>query len=169
MADRDLKIVDLERRIASAEKQLGGRAAEEGRLKKDLDDLDGRLSDLNGELALSVGRPLPENSLPKGLEVTGALLQGPIRIDDEFYLMAISPILDQSGNRYGTDVTLFTKSGLHRLVKDYTELRDTGEIILGSSDGEIFFPLRHDHTSPELADALRLGARGERDILLSQA
>jgi signal transduction histidine kinase/CheY-like chemotaxis protein len=124
--------------------------------------------DLRGELALSVGQSLPEDVLSKGFEATGAFLQGPIQIDDEFYLMAISPILDQSGNRYGTDVTLFTKSGLRALVEDYTELRGSGEMILGSSDGEIFFPLRHDHISPELKDALRLGARGERDILLSK-
>ena len=121
--------------------------------------------DLGGKLVLSVGESLPEKIRLDVNDAEEARLEGPIVIDGVPQLIAITPILDQSATRYGTDVAIFSKSGLLELVTDYEGLRNSGEMILGSATGEPFFPPRNPGDTERLAEALRRGADGIHGML----
>ncbi len=97
-------------------------------------------------LVVQVGLPIPEKlwQVPHG-ESRKALIHGPITLGGNSYLIVSTPILDKQSRRIGTDILLFKLTRLQRIVKDYTGLGETGEIVFGAvSDDRVqtFFPLR---------------------------
>lgn len=129
--------------------------------------------DVRGELAVAVGREIPEalriepdedSQLPK--------LAGPFEIDGEDFVVVGAPILDREKQRVGVDIVLFRTRALREIVENYSGLRKTGELILGAVEGgetRIFFPMR-DGKTPDLGGtrfetALNRAAAGESGLL----
>ncbi len=105
--------------------------------------------DKDGKSAIAIGQAIPQDiwHTPTDNE-EGPTLRGPYEIDGETFIVAATPIVDLSGERYGTDLILFRTRGLQKVISDYSGLRKTGETILGSSEFGIFFPTRqHDSAS----------------------
>ncbi|NNE93013.1 MAG: hypothetical protein HKN23_15315, partial [Verrucomicrobiales bacterium] len=129
----------------------------------------------NGKAAVAVGKSIPESEwvIPED-EAVEASLNGPIEMDGRSYLIGSMPIRDRDGVVYGTDVTLFLTSGLEALVKDFSGLAETGEMVLGNANGIGFFPLRDtgrvetELEAEELKGALEKAGAGVSGILDSE-
>jgi signal transduction histidine kinase len=97
-------------------------------------------------LTVQTGQVIPEElwSIPaeSSLDV---LINGPINIDSDSYIVLGAPILGRNSQRIGTDIILFKADRLRQMIEDYSGLGDSGETILGKiEDNEIslFYPFR---------------------------
>ena len=108
--------------------------------------------DAEGESIVSVGLLIPEEEWPSYAEsVKYMVIRGPISLYGELFIIVSAPIFGIESQRIGTDLVLFRMSTLKKLVKDYTGLGETGEIILGRYTNRgvaVFFPLRGDENTP---------------------
>ncbi len=77
-------------------------------------------------------------------------ISNPCVIDNRLYLVVGSPVVSEDGSWQGTDIFLFTTYQLQRIIWDQTNLRESGDSLLGTANRQarIFFP----------------GRRGEREI-----
>ena len=108
--------------------------------------------DAKGESIVSVGLQIPEEEWPSYAErVKYMVFRGPISLYGELFIIVSAPIFGIESQRIGTDLVLFRMAALQKLVKDYTGLGETGEIILGQYTNrgvKIFFPLRGVESTP---------------------
>ncbi|MEM1295513.1 MAG: ATP-binding protein, partial [Verrucomicrobiota bacterium] len=126
--------------------------------------------DKEAQLAVTVGKPVPESFWQEAVGGKDEqLLRCPVEIEGENWLLIYAPILDREDNRVGTDIVVFGLQSLLDLVRDYSGLGESGELILAirSSDGEchLLAPLRDgsnpDLKSSSLAKAIVQGLKGE--------
>ncbi len=132
-----------------------------------------RLDD-DAKLAITVGRPVPESYWQAVASDNDATqLRGPVEIEDEEYLLISTPILDRDSNRAGTDIVVFGLKSLHALIRDYSGLGKSGELIVAVTtvDGNrrLLAPLR-DGSRPDLdgsaiGQAIAKGLNGELGTL----
>lgn len=103
--------------------------------------------DAKNRFALQIGKQIPKEIWPvPSSNSKKALVEGPIKLGGEEYLIVGAPILSRSGERSGTDIVLFTLASLKQIIADYKGLGDTGESMLGISttDGlRTLFALRN--------------------------
>lgn len=104
--------------------------------------------DATGNPVLQVGLEIPEEYLTSGV-ISGRepVLDGPISLGTQSYLVVKAPILDRGINQVGTDVILFRLFNLQRIIEDYANLGKTGETILGivtENRIDLVFPYRGD-------------------------
>jgi PAS domain S-box-containing protein len=133
--------------------------------------------DLKGTPVVRVGLEIPGEFLQRqDFRSRKILLHGPATLGAQSYLVVQSPILDPEGDLIGTDYLLFGLSHLQGIVRDYTGLGKTGEIILGvvNADRIDFVLALRGETVPQSLDknsplgaALTKGASKERGMLLT--
>lgn len=126
--------------------------------------------DEEAQFAVSVGKKVPESFWQAAsAEENEKLLRCPVQIENEDWLLIYTPILDREGARVGTDIVVFGLQSLQDLVRDYSGLGESGELILAitTNDGEwnLLAPLR-DGSSPDLktsslSTAIDLGLKGD--------
>ncbi len=127
--------------------------------------------DAGGMAAVAVGETIPPDLWWEPSNAAGKPeLRGLSAVDSTRYLVAAAPVLDRDGTHLGSDVFLFRTDGLRELVADYSGLRKSGEMILGSREEGVFFPLRDsgaatDGAAQDLALALAEGSAGKRGVL----
>ena len=73
--------------------------------------------DRRGRPVLQVGTPIPREYWPEIEEdAVKAIIQGPVTLDDEHYLLVSAPILDRQSVQVGADIVLFELTRLERLI-----------------------------------------------------
>ncbi len=103
-------------------------------------------------------------------------LLNPVAIDDELYLVVVSPIFAANSDLIGHDIVLFTTGKLQRIIWDQAGLGVSGESFLGRRENgnvTLFFPGRkgerevYNREVPDspLQSAFSLAASGETGIL----
>jgi PAS domain S-box-containing protein/putative nucleotidyltransferase with HDIG domain len=103
----------------------------------------------DGTPLVVVGMPLPEGaSLPVPPDESRAVVIGaPFRVGGVPFLVAGVHIYGEGPKRAGTDIVIFKMDHVQSIVRDYSGLGKTAEIILGAGEaGRIrpVFPLKHD-------------------------
>ena len=108
--------------------------------------------DAEGESIVRVGLQIPERVWPSYADTfSDMIVHGPVSLYDEPYIIVSAPIFGVEAQRIGTDLVLFRMSVLQEIVKDYTGLGETGEIILGQYTNrgvKVFFPMRGVEDTP---------------------
>jgi len=96
--------------------------------------------DSNGQSIIQLGMAIPRKSWPiPENNSNNILLEGPVRLNENSYLVIGAPIIANNSKRVGTDIVLFDLIKLQRIVEDYSGLGDTGETIVGMVEkGQIF-------------------------------
>ncbi|MEC4985585.1 MAG: EAL domain-containing protein [Oscillatoria sp. PMC 1068.18] len=91
--------------------------------------------DAKGNLVVQVGMPIPQSYwlLPTGKDEK-SLITGPIKINQESYLVVSTSIVEQK--RQGTNLTLFLVSNWQETIFDKSNLNELGETILGKTNGK---------------------------------
>lgn len=135
--------------------------------------------DGNGVQVIQLGNIIPQSVWPLPEQgSTEVLVEGPIKIDGQSYLVIDAPILGNNAKRIGTDIVLFDLTKLRRIVEDYSGLGDTGETVIGVLDGDRVIPLTPTRQSisksmarinqeSDLANSLIMAITGKAGLLKS--
>ncbi|HLN23550.1 MAG TPA: ATP-binding protein, partial [Patescibacteria group bacterium] len=84
-----------------------------------------------GELVVAVGQPFPwEGALVPAPTVKQPLMSQPTMIDGVPHIVVAAPIIDNNGERLGTDLLLFDAQRLLGILHDPHQLGDTGDIAI---------------------------------------
>lgn len=94
---------------------------------------------LQGEELMSVGMSIPPASWPIGaVQRSDITVQGPLTLQDGFYLVVSAPVIGANSRRAGTDLLLMTITGLTGVLGDRTDLGATGKLSIGNiEDGRV--------------------------------
>lgn len=100
-----------------------------------------RLDD-RGQRIVQLGIVIPESSWPiPESDSKEILVEGPVKLGDQSYLVIRAPILANNSKRVGTDIVVFDLSKLRRIVTDFSGMGDTGETVIGILEGDQVVPL----------------------------
>lgn len=100
-----------------------------------------------GQLISQVGLPLPTQlfSLQSPTDKS-TKVSDPVSISSRPYIVVTAPIINPENQKIGTDLVLFKITALQNIVQDYTGLKQTGEVVIGSIKNNqlnLFFDLRN--------------------------
>lgn len=85
-----------------------------------------------GEVAVATGLAIPlEYWLDYNEVKTNAKLTGPVRINNQQYLIVLAPIMGLDTHKVGTDIVLFSMQVLKKIIISPMELGNTAKIIVG--------------------------------------
>ncbi len=127
-------------------------------MKKSVEAIGITRLDVSGEVAVVVGRPLPEAFLPafdRALERT--TVYDPVTLDGAPHIIVATPILDRGRDKVGIDIVLFRTDALKAIIQDYASLGASGEVLLGYGPEGRFvslFETRHPY-DPAVLGAVR--------------
>ncbi len=114
--------------------------------------------DINGDIAISVGKALPDEIVALiGRSVEKTTVYDPVTIDGQLYIAIAAPIRQPEGGQIGTGVVLFGTDNLRALITDYARLGNTGEVMLlyRSTSGFVsLFPTRRPFDAAEFDSIL---------------
>ncbi|NEX18250.1 MAG: hypothetical protein C1943_16980 [Halochromatium sp.] len=101
--------------------------------------------DENGEVAVSVGLPLPDRWLKAfDKHQLSPRVYEPITLDGQEIIMVASPIIDRDQHALGDDIVLFDAQHLRALAQDASDLGQTAELLLLYPDAQALRPLFQD-------------------------
>lgn len=100
--------------------------------------------DRAGNPVVEVGMPIARHlwQVPPG-EGTNAIVSQPIRLKEQFYIVAGAPIINKQSQRVGTDIVLFDIARLVEILQEFTEYEKNGNLLLAAQQNnriEQLFP-----------------------------
>ncbi|NEO26342.1 MAG: hypothetical protein F6K03_05445 [Kamptonema sp. SIO4C4] len=127
--------------------------------------------DRNQQPRVSLGVEIPSRlfAIPAASAETATSPQF-VTLNSDAYLVVGAPILNPQQERVGTDIVLYSVQDLRQIVQDYSELGETGEMVLASQRSgtmDLFFTLRDGDTtaSDALQRALENAIAGNNGLL----
>jgi PAS domain S-box-containing protein len=134
--------------------------------------------DAAGNILAQEGAPIPRQHWPVlNSSAREGALKGPVRIGNDFFVVAAGPVLSRMSERIGTDIVLYRLAMLKTMVQDYSDQGESGETIVGdlrNRELPIFFPLRPTKTHAKddsartaaIRVALAMAQQGKTGLLL---
>lgn len=130
-----------------------------------------------GNLIVHVGLSIPEEFHSSTEHIAQKVhFLGPILLNSEPFFIVCAHIINREDIRVGTDLVLFKASAFQKITSDYSELGETGEIILVKADDihvKPLFPLRKERgdisatilKDSRIGSALSMSIAGKSGIL----
>ncbi|MEL7034157.1 MAG: ATP-binding protein [Cyanobacteria bacterium J06592_8] len=88
--------------------------------------------DQNNQLMVQVGIPIPQTLWIFPVQGSqNSKISNPVYLNNQPYLIVTQPILNANQQQIGTDLVLFKKDNLRRIITDTTGLGQTVEVFLG--------------------------------------
>ncbi|NER02013.1 MAG: GHKL domain-containing protein [Okeania sp. SIO3C4] len=93
--------------------------------------------DRDNQLILQLGLPIPQKFWDFSTQNSqNAQISNPISLNNQSYIIVSQAIFNSNQQLQGKDLVLFKTDNLEKIITDYTELGQTGEIFLGTFENQ---------------------------------